>query len=365
MDNKQTLLILFGGASSEHEVSCISASSVLENINKEKYNIITVGITKKGLWYYTKATTEQIESGEWEFLEDNKIAVILTDFTRSLHVKNLGEFKIDVVFPVLHGKNGEDGTVQGLLELADIPFVGPDSTASAACMDKAITKAVVEQAGICDQAESCIVHKGCDVEDVSAVIEEHFDFEYPLFVKPANAGSSVGISKVKSRGAIPEALNVAFAEDKKAIVEKAIVGREIEVAVLGNSGASGDKAPKASLIGEIFAANEFYDYIAKYNDVGSRTGIVTDLSPRVENAIRDIAVGIFEIMGCDGMSRVDFFLEPDKDGGYENGRLVFNEINTIPGFTKISMYPQLWQASGMTYSELIDKLIYLAVEKDK
>lgn len=364
MSDKLTLLVIFGGASSEHEVSCNSAASVLTNINKEKYDIKTLGITKKGVWLYTKATTDQIASGEWESLEDNKFAHIITDYSKRLRVDDIGDMNIDVVFPILHGKNGEDGTMQGLLELAGIPFVGPDSTASASSMDKAITKAIIEQAGVCDQAECCIVHSGCDLDEISFVIEEHFEGEYPLFVKPANAGSSVGISKVKSREMLPKALAVAFAEDKKVLVEKAIVGREIEVAVLGNYGASGESAPRASLIGEIISANEFYDYTAKYNNVGSVTSVVKDLSPELETAIRDTAVSIYEVMGCDGFSRVDFFLEAGESGGFEDGRLVFNEINTIPGFTKISMYPQLWDATGIPYSELIDRLIGLALEKN-
>lgn len=351
---KTKLMVLFGGVSSEHEVSRTSAASMLEHLNREKYDLIKVGIKKDGKWLQTFADSEEIQSGAWETREDNKEIILMPG-------SGFAGLDVDVVFPLLHGRNGEDGRMQGFLQIAGIPFVGSDSTSSAASMDKAITKAVIDQAEICRQAKCCVAHRGCDEEEAADVINEFFNGQMPLFVKPANAGSSVGISKVKSREQLPEALRIAFAEDSKAVVEEAIVGREIEVAVLGNS--TSGETPMASCIGEIFAANEFYDYTAKYDDIGSRTAIVTDLPEDVENAIRETAVGIYEIMGCDGLSRVDFFLEAGPSGGYEDGELVFNEINTMPGFTKISMYPQLWEASGVPYSELIDRLIELAMNK--
>lgn len=349
-NDKTTLLILFGGVSSEHEVSRVSAASVLRHINREKYNIIKVGIRKDGAWLLTDAEPDEIQTGTWESHESNEPAVIMTDHSRRLVTEKGKSELIDVVFPVLHGKNGEDGTMQGLLEIAGIPYVGSDSFSSAACMDKAAAKALVDQAEACLQARCSVVHRGCDCSEAADVIDEFFDSEYPLFVKPSAAGSSVGISKVKSKEYLPAALETAFAEDSKALVEECITGREIEVAVLGND------EPRASCIGEIFAANEFYDYNAKYENTESKTGIVRDLSPEKEDEIRRTAVAIYEIMGCSGLARVDFFLK-------EDGTPVFNEINTIPGFTSISMYPQLWQESGLGYSELIDKLIELAQER--
>ena len=349
MADKKTIMILFGGESSEHEVSRVSAASVVDHMNKEKYDVLTTGITKDGEWFLTNAPSEDIASGEWENNPDNQSLCIIPG-------RGFDGIDVDMVFPVLHGKNGEDGRMQGFLRIAGLPFVGSGSTSSAACMDKAITKAVVDQAEACSQAKCCVAHKGCDVEEAAGVIDQFFDSKYPLFVKPANAGSSVGISKVKQIEGLPEALNVAFAEDNKAVIEEAIVGREIEVAVLGN------EDPQASCIGEILSANEFYDYVAKYDNIGSVTSIVTDLPDSLQEQIRQTAVSIYEIMGCRGLARVDFFLKEGPSGGFDDGELVFNEINTMPGFTKISMYPQLWEESGIGYGELIDKLIELAEE---
>lgn len=343
------VMIIFGGVSSEHEVSRISAASVIDHIDTDKYDVIKVGITRDGRWMQTEADTVDIVSGDWEKAAGNRDMYLMPG-------SGFAGLDADVAFPILHGRNGEDGRIQGFLQIAGIPFVGSDSTASAACMDKSITKAMVDQAEACEQARCCVAHKGCDADEAAEVIDGFFDGQYPVFVKPANAGSSVGISKVKSGDDLKGALETAFAEDTKAVIEEGITGREIEVAVLGNS------EPEASCIGEIFAANEFYDYTAKYDDIGSTTAIVDDLSEQMEGYIRETAVNIFKIMGCRGLARVDFFLSPGPSGGYEDGILVFNEINTMPGFTKISMYPQLWEASGLGYSELIDKLIELAEE---
>ena len=347
--DKKKVMLIFGGVSSEHEVSRTSAASVLSHIDTAKYDIIKVGITKDGRWMQTEAEPIDIENGSWEEHESNKDVYLMPG-------AGFAGLDVDIVFPLLHGRNGEDGRMQGFLAIAGIPFVGSDSTASAACMDKAVTKAVIDQAEACDQAKCCVAHRGCDAEEAAGVIDQFFDSQYPLFVKPANAGSSVGISKVKQREGLPEALNVAFAEDSKAVIEEAIVGREIEVAVLGNDD------PQASCIGEILSANEFYDYVAKYDNIGSVTSIVTDLPDSLQNQIRQTAVSIYEIMGCRGLARVDFFLKEGPSGGYDDGELVFNEINTMPGFTTISMYPQLWEASGIGYEELINRLIELAEE---
>lgn len=351
------LLVLFGGVSSEHDISRLSTASVLTHINRDKYDITTVGITKDGRWYYTEASGDEIADGSWENHESNKPAVISPDRgTHGLLIEEpdgtVTKKYIDVVHPVMHGQNAEDGTIQGILQIAGIPFVGPGVAASAAGMDKAITKAMVNQNGTVNQADTFVSLKNIYEEDKAAEmarINEYFGGRYPLFVKPANAGSSVGITKVKSADELEKGLDVAFAVDVKLLVEETIVGREIEVAVLGN------EDPKASVIGEIFAANEFYDFDAKYTNAESKTAIVTDLPKEKEDEVRNAAITVYKVMGCKGLSRVDFFLQDD-------GKVVFNEINTLPGFTSISMYPQLWGATGIPYDELIDQLIQLALD---
>lgn len=355
MSEKTKVLFLFGGVSSEHEISCISAASVLEHMDPEKYEAVKVGITGTGRWLLTEADPASIRDGSWEQREDNRSVLISLDTDRKAFWREKDpcsgvweEMSVDVVFPVLHGKNGEDGTVQGLLQMAGIPFVGSDTYSSAACMDKSVTKAVVSQAEAAEQAKCCIIHRsGCDPEEAAEGADAFFKGTYPLFVKPARAGSSVGISKVRERAELAPAVRKAFAEDSKILVEEAITGRELEVAVLGNDD------PAASCIGEIFTAGEFYDYEAKYDDIGSRTAVVTDLPGEKVQEIRDTALRIYRIMECRGLARVDFFLSGD-------GRVVFNELNTLPGFTEISMYPSLWEASGLEYSGLIDRLITLA-----
>ena len=357
MEKKISLLLLFGGVSSEHEVSCASAASIIKNINREKYDIYTVGITKQGNWFLTSSPASGIGDGSWEYDKNNKkVHISLDRESRGILTEENGCFekiKIDVVFPVLHGKNGEDGTMQGLLQIAGIPFVGSDAASSAESMDKAATKAMVEKAGGVYQADAVIVYsKVFDADKAGEIgrIAEYFKGRFPLFVKPSSAGSSVGITKIKQEDEIEGALDRAFEEDDKVVVEEGIKGREMEISVLGNRDA------KASRIGEIFAANEFYDYNAKYENEASRTEIVTDLSPEKEKEMRDTAVRVYDIMGCRGLARVDFFLS-------EDGKAVFNEINTLPGFTDISMYPKLWEATGIKYSDLIDELIRLALEE--
>ena len=360
MDNRISLVILFGGVSSEHEVSCASAASVLKHINSEKYDIKTIGITKEGNWLLTSSPVCRIGDGSWEHDSSNKTALIVPDHsTKGILVKqddgSFREIGVDVVFPVLHGRNGEDGTMQGLLQISGIPFVGSDAAASAASMDKAITKAMIDQGNVVNQAKCIVLHEKTyrkDSENEVIALFDYFECQLPLFVKPANAGSSVGISKVKEAEELPGAIEKAFLEDDKVIIEEAIAGREIEVAVIGND------RPEASCIGEIFAANEFYDYDAKYKNAASRTKIVFDLNEAKEAEIRETAVKIYETMGCRGLARVDFFIK-------ESGKVVFNEINTLPGFTNISMYPKLWEASGLPYDKLIDRLIELALEGEE
>jgi len=354
---KTKLLILFGGASSEHEISCKSAASVLRNLNKDKYEIYKVGITKEGNWFMTDSEPDDIESGVWKDNKNNFRAALSPDptvggLTVLRYDGTYDTVKVDVCYPVLHGKHGEDGTMQGLLELAQSPCVGPGCTASAASMYKGITKLMVRPTGV-DQADFYITDRftfASNPEGIIEEIEEHFNKQYPLFVKPANAGSSVGISKAHDMKELFNAIRIAAVEDNKILIEETIVGREIEVAVLGNL------HPKASKVGEILAANEFYDYEAKYNNAASVTRIIDDLPEEKLDEIREDALTVYKTMGCKGLSRVDFFLT-------EDGRVVFNELNTLPGFTNISMYPKLWEATELPYDELLDTLIDLAMDK--
>ena len=351
------ILVLFGGASSEHEVSCLSAASVLKHLDKTKYEIYKAGITKTGEWFLTDSSAEEIEDGSWQQNPANRRAALSPDtWVRGLLVldgKGSCEIiNVDAVFPVLHGKYGEDGTLQGLLDLAQIPYVGAGTTASAASMDKSITKLMVQPTGV-KQADFYLTDRyafASNPEDILKEAEAHFNGKYPLFVKPANAGSSVGISKAKNSRELFDAIRIAACEDHKILIEEAIVGREIEVAVLGN------RHPKASLVGEILAAGEFYDYDAKYINTQSKTRILDDVPEEKQEEIRQAAITVYKTMDCRGMARVDFFLT-------EEGRVIFNEINTLPGFTNISMYPKLWEATALPYSELLDTLIALAMDE--
>lgn len=321
----------------------------------------------------TDSSPEEIENGSWLQNPENRRAALSPDtWIRGLIVlRQAGQtepnewgakaescetaceiIELDAVFPVLHGKFGEDGTMQGLLDLARIPYVGAGTTASAASMDKSITKAMVQPTGVA-QADFYLTDRytfASNPEDILREAEEHFNGRYPLFVKPANAGSSVGISKAKNSRELFNAIRIAACEDHKILIEEAITGREIEVAVLGN------RHPKASLVGEILAANEFYDYDAKYVNQQSKTRILDDVAEEKQEEIRQAAVTIYKTMGCQGLARVDFFLT-------EEGRVVFNEINTLPGFTNISMYPKLWEATDLPYSQLLDTLIALAMDE--
>ncbi len=353
MKQKLNLLLIFGGISSEHQVSCLSAASILYHMNRENYHVQTLGITKKGRWILTSATPEAIADGSWEYRVGNRGGILSPDRTEKGVRTLLGEeIPVDCVFPVLHGKYGEDGTLQGLLDLAGITYVGSGVLASSACMDKAVTKTMIEKIHVRQAAYALTDRYGFSTGPTETIdrIVETFGNTYPLFVKPANAGSSVGISKVWDKRQLFDGIRKAAQEDHKVVVEEAICGREFEVAVLGN------RKPQASTVGEIIASNEFYDYDAKYINELSRTEIVTDLTETKMEEIRRTAVKIYEAMGCRGLARVDFFLETD-------GTVVFNEINTMPGFTKISMYPKLWEASGVGYPDLIDRLIDLAMEE--
>jgi len=367
MEDRKRVLVIFGGQSSEHEVSRISATSILKNINKEKYEVLTMGITKDGKWLPYNGDIDKIPSGEWE-------QIALSENVKSIGTKNslldamvvcndtdgnidksgkaqVSGKKIDVVFPVLHGCNGEDGTIQGLFELASVPYVGCGVLGSALGMDKIYAKIMFEKAGIPQADYLYFTRKEIsrDVDNVVSRIEEKF--AYPIFVKPSNAGSSVGVVKAHDKKELEEALNFAARYDRKVLVEEYINGREVECAVLGNDD------PEASTVGEVIPGNEFYDYRAKYIDNSSKIKIPADLPEETIEKIRGYAVKAFKALDCCGLARVDFFVHK------ESGRVYINEINTMPGFTSISMYPMLWEASGVPYGELIERLINLAIER--
>ena len=351
---KLSVCILFGGISPEHEVSLRSAESVLNNIDKEKYNIFPVGITKEGDWIlFGGEDYSLLPTGAWKTHPDNRRAAIspvrgqgLLSFEGDCVVRE----RIDVVFPVMHGENCEDGAIQGLLQLAGIPYVGPHIAASAVSMDKTLTKLVVDHAGV-TQAAWHLVRRNELANHAEAILDKlESRFQYPMFVKPAGTGSSVGVSKAADRDALRKALEFAAKYDDKILVEEFIHGREIEVAVMGNDN------PVASIAGEIDSGADFYDYDAKYVTDTSVAYIPARIPEDVEEIVREAAVKVYSAIGCQGLSRVDFFVT------YEENRVVFNEINTLPGFTSISMYPKLFAASGIGYTELIDELLKLAME---
>lgn len=351
---KLSVCILFGGVSPEHEVSLRSAESVLNNIDKNKYNIFPVGITKGGEWIlYGGREYADLPSGKWQQHPDNcRVALSPVRGQGLLRFEGdcVVQERIDVVYPVLHGENGEDGSVQGLMQLAGIPCVGPHVAASAVAMDKTLTKLVADHAGV-TQADWQLVRSG----DMGSRMEKTLDslearFRYPVFVKPAGTGSSVGVSKACDREDLRSALLAAGKYDDKVLVEEFIRGREVEVAVMGND------SPVASVCGEIDSGTEFYDYDAKYITDTSVAYIPARIPEDVAETVRDTAVKIYKAIGCQGLSRVDFFVT------WQENKVVFNEINTLPGFTSISMYPKLFGASGIPYPQLIDQLIALALE---
>ena len=351
---KLSVCILFGGVSPEHEVSLRSAESVLNNLDSAKYNVFPVGITREGQWVlFGGRDYSLLPTGAWESHPQNRYATLspvrgqgLLSFENDCVVRE----RIDVVFPLLHGENGEDGSVQGLLQLAGLPFVGSGVGASSACMDKAVTKLLCSQAGILQTDWQLVSRKNWE-RGAEAVMERAEEaFSYPVFVKPAGTGSSIGISKAKNREELEASILDALRYDDKVLIEAFVDGREIEVAVLGNDN------PCASVCGEIEAGAEFYDYEAKYLADCASFYVPAQLESEMEEHVRETAVRVYETMGCRGLARVDFFVRKD------DGAVVFNEINTIPGFTSISMYPKLFAASGIAYPDLLDKLIALALE---
>lgn len=351
---KKTVALLFGGVSSEYDVSCMSVSSVWENVDREKYEPVLIGITREGEWLLYDGDIEKVRKGEWDKDPRHiKRAFICPD--RSVHgamVENESGWdilQIDVVYPVLHGKNGEDGTMQGLLEIAGLPYVGCKVLASAACMDKDVCHTLLEGAGIAQVKWLTYYKEAVDFEAAAKETDEKLG--WPVFVKPANAGSSVGITKVKSAEMLKEAMELAFEHDVKIIIEEAVQSPiEVECAVLGN---------EELLVGgpgEIVPADEFYSYDAKYYNDESETFLNARIPDEMAEEIRETAKRAYKILGCKGLTRVDFLVNG------ETGKIILNEPNTLPGFTNISMYPKLIMNTGMTYAQLIDKLLELACE---
>ena len=357
VEKRLRVAVLFGGRSGEHEVSLVSARSVLEVLDPAKYEVFQVGITHDGAWLTGTDARAQLESGTIHGLtpctllpDPSKPALYILRFTdHDTVLEKLTD--IDVVFPVLHGTFGEDGTLQGLLDLVDVAYIGAGVTGSSVGMDKGIFKDVMRANGIAT-VESVIVLRSEIEADNEAVIRKVEKVAgYPLFVKPANLGSSVGITKCNNRADLGEGLLEAAAYDRRVLVERGLEAREIEVSVLGND------TPQASILGEVLPSREFYSYESKYVDGTSGLLIPAPLPAGVAEEIRAIAVKAYAAIDCAGMARVDFFLEK------ATGRVYLNELNTIPGFTSISMYPKLWEASGLPYPQLVDRLIQLALER--
>lgn len=329
--------VIFGGRSGEHEVSLMSAASVIEFLPPEKYEPVLIGITREGGWITEGNPWEILRQGE----SDKQGGPIPVDLLASL----------DVVFPVLHGTFGEDGTIQGLFEMCDVPYVGAGVLGSSVGMDKAIMRSVFRDQGL-PLADYKVIMRHEWTQKSNKVCQDIVDaFGFPVFVKPANMGSSVGLSKARDKNELKQSLDLASRYDRKIIIEEFVPGREIECSVLGND------APQASVVGEIVPHHEYYDYEAKYTDGRADLIIPAPLEDEVVTEVQSLAVAAFKAVDCCGMARVDFFLHEIT------GEVIVNEINTIPGFTNLSMYPRLWQASGISYPELLDRLIGLALER--
>lgn len=351
---KKKVLVLFGGVSSEHEVSLNSAKSVIDNIPRDRYDVLPMGITSDGSFYLYSGDIADLPEDKW-LADPSKLESAVISCDRAHHGiihTATGEVEhVDAVFPVLHGMNGEDGTIQGLLTIAGIPFVGCNAEASAVCMDKAVTNALADFYGI-PQAKWTAFDRHAYAADKALLLKTAADkLGFPIFVKPANTGSSVGVTKVCSFDELAPACEKAFEFDKKIVLEEGIDGVEIECAVLGN------EEPIASVVGEIVPCNDFYDYDAKYFAGDSELHIPARLPEEKLEAVRAAAVNAFRSFGCSGLTRVDFFVRRS------DGEILLNEPNTIPGFTEISMYPKLFAASGIPYPELLDKLINYAIER--
>jgi len=346
--NQKNILVLFGGTSPEHEISMASAAAVISALGR--HNVIPVYITRKGKWLLYDGKLDNIQAIDWE--KFGTPTVLSPDRIHKGLLRIVGDkvkiIPIDVVFPALHGPDGEDGTVQGLCQLAGLPYVGAGVLSSALCMDKAFAKLIAKSLRI-PQGEY-LVFKQESIDMPAALKKIRYKLGYPCFVKPAVGGSSLGISKAKNKQELEEALALAFKYDKKVVVEKAIPGREIEIGILGQG-----PGAKASVPGEIIPDGEFYDYDAKYVKPNSKTLVPADLPSDTTELIKKYALELFNGVDARGMARVDFFVD-------EAGKVLFNEINTVPGYTKISMYSKLWEASGVPRQALVERLIELALE---
>jgi D-alanine-D-alanine ligase len=374
--------ILFGGRSGEHEISLLSAASVLQALDKDKYEVVPIGITKEGRWV-SQAHAERLLKGEQlsqdgarhlragdpaatpgaAVLAKGESVIVppvpssdsLVPFERERQGTEQG-INVDVIFPVLHGTFGEDGTIQGLLELADIPYVGAGVLGSSAGMDKDIMKSLFAAAGLPIVKHVTFLRSQWEKDPKQVVRKIEKNLKYPMFVKPANLGSSVGISKAHNRKELAPAIETAAAYDRKFVVEQGVGGkkskaRELECSVLGND------EPRASIAGEIVPSAEFYDYSAKYLEEGSQLLIPAKITRKQMKHLQEMAIAAFQAVDCSGLARVDFLMDP------KSGKIYLNEINTMPGFTSISMYPKLWAASGIEYPELIDRLVQLGLER--
>lgn len=348
MENKRNLVLLYGGKSAEHEISLISAKYIFNIADKEKFHIILVGITHDGTWFLQDPIDPNGPLNIATRPENEVSLISVKDKPRLNVINQQQQLPVDVVFPVLHGTYGEDGTIQGLLRMVNAPFVGADVLSTTLCMDKDMMKRILFQSELPTCQYIPVKYSELATLDVDHIIET---LQLPCFVKPANMGSSVGISKANSKQALVDAINDAFKYDQKIIIEQNIEGQEIECAVLGNDN------PKASIPGEIVTHHEFYSYEAKYVDAkGADLHIPANLSKETTEKVRQLAVKAFKALDCEGMARVDFFVTPDQ-------AIYINELNTIPGFTAISMYPKMWQATGISGEALVQQLLDLALEK--
>ncbi len=354
MENKVCVAVVFGGRSGEHEVSVVSAKNIIETMDKNKYTVLQIGITKSGKWLHGENAIDAFKNADYEGLTE--VSLNVESGSRELISLSDGKYEkmhVDIFFPALHGPYGEDGTIQGLFEMANIPYTGCGVLASSVGMDKLMTKAVWEQAGlpVTPYVESTKREWEANSQSVIEASEEKL--EYPVFVKPANMGSSVGINKAKNRDEFIRAMDIACEFDHRILIEKGLKIRELECAVLGN------EEPQTARVGEVLVGGEFYDYNDKYVNGVSKTQIPANIPASLEERIREIAIRAYKMLDCSGLSRVDIFFDEAEN------KIYLNEINTMPGFTAISMYPKMWNESGLSYSQLIDKIIDLGFERHK
>lgn len=361
-EHKMSVVVLFGGMSSEHEVSRVSAGTFVDQLDRQRYELLTIGITKEGRWLYTEADSAQMADGSWEDLPGNMPCVLSPDradhglilFTPAGQVEKV---HVDVVIPVLHGLWGEDGTVQGLLELAGIPYVGCGVLASAACMDKAVANTIMDAYHVPHCHWCSAVRAEAETQRSALLTRVENRLPYPIFVKPANAGSSVGITKAHNREELNTAIDTALREDDKVVFEEFIDGQEVECAAIGNP--DNPQEVRTTRPGEILAGAEFYTYDDKYKNGISKTVIPAHLPDQKLDEVKTLAARAYLALGCAGLARCDFFVE------HGTGRVLCNELNTLPGFTPISMYPKLMENEGYSFAALVDKLIGLALSKKR